>query len=215
MVPNTGRSHRIARAVTFMAVGALCSTGHAATEPASITDFDSNPGPVVFAAKATSWRDPAFGNLGWTHSSQWGAVHAKKGQMVTIEITSQEAGLHPGCSVWRRDVLDTAPDSYMVDHFYPQQDGMYKIGATSEVTGESLGNIIMPKVAYGYDQDGNSATVRKLNGITDGVPGKLVLKFKAPERALYQFVVGGFNPDEGVATAVKHNMEVSVTVGRP
>ncbi|CAK0761764.1 Cu_bind_CorA domain-containing protein [Gammaproteobacteria bacterium] len=201
--------------LALMASGLLSATGYAATMPESITSFNDNAGPSIFSVKSKSWRDPAFGNLGWTHHSQWGSIKASKGQIITIRIVSQVNGIHPGCSVWRRGTLDTAPNRYVQDHFYPQRDGVYKIGATDESTGAELGNIIMPIVVYGYDLDGNTKSIPALNALHDGVPGKLVLKFKAPATALYQFVVGGFNPDTGVDNTVKHNVEVKVMVTGP
>jgi len=201
--------------LVLFAAGLLSTANYAATKPTTITDFTKATAPAVFSVKSTSWRDPAFGNLGWTHSSQWGSINARKGKTVTITITSQVAGLHPGITVWRRDaLLDTAPDEYFIDHFYPQRDGVYKIGATDEDSGADLGNIIMPIVAYGYDQDGNTKKVTNLRPIKDGVPGKLIVKFKAPETAVYQFVIGGFNPDTGVDSTVKHNVEVSVAISK-
>jgi len=215
MTANSGNYKYWANFLSLVAACLLSTTGYAATKPDSITNFNRGANPSIFSIKSTSWRDPAFGNLGWTHSSQWGAINAKKGKIITITIESQVAGLHPGCSVWVRDALDTAPNEYVQDHFYPQRDGVYKIGATDESTGAELGNIIMPIVAYGYDQDSNTKKIINLNGIRDGIPGKLVLRFKAPETSLYQFVVGGFNPDAGVNSTVKHNVEVNVTVTGP
>lgn len=202
----------------FVVASSLLSTGgYAATQPTSITEFSgANPGPAVFSVSPRGWRDPAFGNMGWTHSSQWGQFNAKKGQIVTISITSQAAGLHPGCTVWRRDRLNTADVSYVPDHFYSQSDGMHKWGATDEATGENLGAIIMPIVAWGYDKDDNINTFSRKHRITDGTPGTLGLTFTAPARALYQFVVAGFNPDSGIDPAVKKfNMEVTVTITNP
>ena len=187
-------------------------SAQAATRPSSIILFDSTNTEATFSAKVSSWRDPAFGDMGWTHSSAWGTVHAKRNQTVTIKVVSADAGLHPGVTVWLRGKDDTAPNKYVVDHFYPQNANFTEFGASDETTGKSIGNIIMRHIAHGYDADENSANVSEMNPITDGVAGQLELSFKATASRYYQFVVGGFNPSEGVDASVKHDFNVTVTV---
>ncbi|PPD47021.1 MAG: hypothetical protein CTY16_08150 [Methylobacter sp.] len=183
----------------------------AATQPSQITNFTAKRTTDVFTVKSKAWSDPAFGDMGWTHSSDWGSFVARRGETISIKLVSETIGVHPAITVWYRGADDTAPDSYVVDHFYPQYANFTKFGATDETTGASLGNIIMRIAAFGYDQDGNSRRVRRFNGVKDDVPGQLVLTFKAPFRGNYQFVVGGFNPDLGVDTTIKHNINASIT----
>lgn len=202
--------------ISLLAAGLLvAATSHAATQPSSIAKFTPTATDQVLKVKSSSWRDPAFGDMGWTHSSDWGTVWATKGQTITIKAVSVDAGLHPGITVWFRGKEDTAPNTYVVDHFYPQNANFAKFGVTDEGTGAALGNIIMRVVAYGYDQDGNSKKPRMLNGITDNVPGQLELSFKAARTGVHQFVIGGYNPDAGVDTSVKHDINVSVIVTGP
>ncbi len=197
-------------AASLMAV----SASYAATIPGSITAFDSVTTDDVLVVKSKGWRDPAFGNMGWTHSSDWGTFTAKKGQRVTIKMVAADAGIHPGSTVWYRGEDDTAADEYVVDHFYPQNANFAKFGATNETDGTSLGNIVMTHVLHGYDQDGNSAKVKSMNGKLDQVPGQLTLNFKAPYTGTYMFVVGGFNPDANIDTTLKlpYNVDVNVSV---
>jgi hypothetical protein len=191
------------------------SASFAATQPSEVTKFNSKNTTDVFTVKTKGWSDPAFGGMGWTHSSDWGSVVAKKGENVTIKVVSQAAGIHPGVTVWYRGIEDTAPDSYVVDHFYSQYENFIKIGATDETTGEKLGNIVMRIVARGYDLDGNTKNILRFKGVKDEVPGQFELTFKAPKGGAYMFVVGGFNPDEGVDNTPKYNVDVTVTKTAP
>jgi len=201
-----------ARFITLVAAGLLAtSASQAATIPSSIFEFTSAVTDDVFSVKSKGWRDPAFGDMGWTHSSDWGTVVAKKGQTVTIKMVAADAGIHPGVTVWYRGEDDTAPDNYVVDHFYPQNANFTKFGATDDTTGAAVGNIIMRHIAHGYDLDGNTKKVRVMNPIKDDVPGQLELSFKATRKGTYMFVVGGFNPDEGIDTSLKYNVNVTVT----
>ncbi|MDD5227668.1 MAG: copper(I)-binding protein CorA [Methylococcales bacterium] len=200
-------------ATSLMAV----SMSHAATIPEGIAAFSKVVTSDVFTVKAKGWSDPAFGDMGWTHSSDWGTFTAEKGQTVTIVMTAADKGIHPGSTVWYRGDNDTAPDNYVVDHFYPQNANFAKFGATDEGDGTKLGNIIMKYVTHGYDLDKNTVTDAALKGKKDNVAGKLTLTFKAPYAGTYMFVVGGFNPDANItddAEALKalHNVNVKVTV---
>ena len=211
------KTQQIVRFMTLVASGLLmASASHAATQPASIFTFTQDAADDVFTTKSTSWRDPAFGDMGWTHSSDWGAVEAQKGQIVTIKMDATATpGLHPGITVWYRGADDTAADTYVVDHFYPQNANQYKKGVTDETTGEALGDIVMRHVTHGYDADGNTETVRRMRPVSDGVSGLLEVSFRAKKTGHYLFVVGGFNPDAGVDASVKHNVNINVTVADP
>jgi hypothetical protein len=136
--------------------------------------------------------------MGWTHFSKWGKFEAKKGQHITIKAVSANPDLHPGITVWSRSAEDTAPDNYVTDHFYVQNAPQYVLGAKDESTGAELGDIIMRVADYGYDLD-NNVRIRGLDGVKDGVPGQLILNFRARKTATYVFVVGGVNPEPGAA----------------
>lgn len=209
-------SKYIARFIYLIAAALLtASASQAATIPASITKFTSLITSDVFSVKSKGWRDPAFGDMGWTHSSGWGAFGALKGQTVTIKLVAADAGLHPGMTVWFRGKDDTARDKYVVDHFYPQNANFTEFGATDETSGADLGNIVMRHVIHGYDADSNTLKITGMNPKYDNVPGQLKLSFKAPYSGRYMFVVGGFNPDAGVDSASSHNINVTAKVLRP
>ncbi len=202
--------------MALAAVGVMTvSTAQAATTPSKITAFDNVLTSDVFSVTATGWSDPAFGDMGWTHKSGWGSFTAKKGQNVTVTLVATDKGIHPGTTIWYRGANDTAPDSYVVDHFYPQNANFAKMKAVTEDTGEALGNIIMKYVAHGYDLDKNTVNDALLKGKKDTVAGKFTVTFKAPYDGAYMFVVGGFNPDANItgdATAIKANHDVNVKV---
>lgn len=207
-------SQYIARFISLVAAGLLvASATQAATIPASITKFTAKVTDDVFSIKSKSWRDPAFGDMGWTHSSDWGTIYVKKGQKVTINAIAADVGIHPGVTVWYRGKDDTALDNYVVDHFYPQNANFTKFGATDETSGATLGNIIMRHIAHGYDVDDNAEKVKSMNPIKDDVPGQLKLIFKAPATGRYLFVVGGFNPDAAIDTSLKYNVDVTAVTG--
>jgi hypothetical protein len=208
-------SKAVSRFLCVMAASLMTvSASYASTVPASIVAFDSTVTDDVFVVKARGWRDPAFGDMGWTHSSDWGTFKATKGQTVTITMKATDVGIHPGSTVWYRGANDTAPDNYVVDHFYPQNANFAKFGAVDEDTGAKIGNIIMKHVAHAYDQDGNTNKIEagKMGSIRDGVKGQLILSFEAPYTGDYQFVVGGFNPNKGVDETLKYNVNVNVTI---
>lgn len=202
--------------MSVMAVSLIAvSTGYAATIPGSITAFDAVTKKDTFIVKSKSWSDPAFGDMGWTHSSDWGTFTATQGQKVTITMVADPinaVGIHPASTVWFRGDNDTAPDNYVVDHFYPQNANFAKFSATDESTNTALGNIIMTHVLHGYDLDGNSVVNKKLKGKKDKVAGKLVFNFVAPYTGTYIFVVGGVNPDATVDTTLKYTIDVSVNL---
>lgn len=212
---KTNSAHK-ARLILLLAAGlSVASVGHAATIPGSIFEFTGTATDDVFSVKSKGWSDPAFGDMGWTHSSDWGTIQAKKGQMVTIHAVAADAGIHPGATVWYRGKDDTAADNYVVDHFYPQNANFAKFGATDETNGAALGNIVMRYVTHGYDVDGNSAKLKRMKPVKDDVPGQLELSFKAPYAGTYIFVVGGFNPDANIDTTLKYNIDVTATATAP
>ena len=203
--------------VSMIATGLFtAASSQAATQPSAINAFTAEVTEAVLSVKSKGWHDAAFGDMGWTHSSGWGSFSAYKGDTVRIKVTSTQAGLHPGITVWYRGIDDTAPDSYVVDHFYPQNANFVKIGVTDETSGEKLGNIVMRHIVHAYDGD-NTVKVGRMKPIKDGVAGEVNVSFKAPKNHLgqYMFVVGGINPDEGVDTSLKYDMNVSVTVTKP
>ncbi len=203
----------IGRLVSIITASLLVfSTSHAATIPANITTFNNVVTDATFVVKSKGWSDPAFGDMGWTHSSDWGAFYAKQNQNVTIKLVAADKGIHPGSTVWFRGANDTAPDNYVVDHFYPQNANFAKFGATDESTGAALGNIIMTYVTHGYDQDSNTVKKAYLNPKIDKVAGQLTLNFKAPYTGNYMFVVGGFNPDANIDTTLQYHIDTKVTV---
>lgn len=217
-------------AASFTAISANAATSIATTE------FNAVMTSAVFSVTAKGWSDPAFGDAGWTHSSQWATVTAKKGQTVTITSVADNLNVHPAVSVWYRGALDTAPDNYVVDHFYPQNTNIFKSKAVDEsvtvLPGEkavSIGNIVMKYVAHGFDLDKNTVTnesgaidsesIAFLKGKRDGVAGKFALSFKAAYDGNYMFAVGGYNPNKNYVAAtgadgkaLKESIKVSVSV---
>lgn len=207
------RFTKIAVVALLSAAGLLVvPASFAATQPGSITKFTAKRTHDTFTVKSKGWRDPAFGDMGWTHFSDWGKLALKAGQTATIKLVSESVGIHPGVTVWLRGRDDTAPDTFVVDHFYPQNANFVKFGAVDEGSGLDIGNIVMRNVAYGYDQDNNAEVISGLNGITDDVPGQLELTFTAKKNGAYMFVVGGVSPDGGVDSKPIYNIDVTVTV---
>jgi hypothetical protein len=201
----------IAHFITLMTAGLLASSASfAATVPSSLFEFTPAATTDVFAVKVKGWRDPAFGDMGWTHSSDWGTVSALQGQTINIKLIAQDLGLHPGITVWYRGTDDTAPDNYVVDHFYPQNANFTKFGATDDA-GVALGSIVMRHVIHNYDADGIKK-IPNMGAKLDAVSGQLTLKFKAAQAGTYIFVVGGITPDATLSTSAKYNVDVSVNV---
>jgi hypothetical protein len=190
------------------------SVAHAVTAPMFIGDFNTTRSQPL-TTKSTSWRDSAFGDMGWTHNSGWGKFWAKAGQVVTIKAVSSNPNVHPGISVWYRGADDTAPDNYVADHFYPQNANQYVKGAKDETTQAVLGDIAMKIVEFGFDKDLNKLSFLG-KGITDTVSGQLVLKFTAKTTGNYMFVVGGFSlPHASVDPALKYTVQTTVTRTTP
>ena len=195
-----------------MTVSLVSSVATAATSPASITAFTGSVSTKTLQVRPKSWRDPAFGNMGWTHHSAWGSFKAGASKMVTIKVASTVPGLYPAVTVWHRGADDTAPNKYVVDHFYPQNANTYQKGAKDEATAAQLGDISMQVVAYGYDQDGHTARPANLNGKVDRKPGEITLTFRTPKSGDYMFVIGGFNPAKTVNATIKHPVTTTVNI---
>jgi len=210
--------------IALVVAGLLASSAsQAAVTPngtGPVNEFDSSNTDATFNVRVKSWRDPAFGDMGWTHHSQWGIVKdVKQNQVVTIKAVTDVAGFHPGMTVWYRGELDTASDNYVIDHFYVQNAQQYKLGATDETTGVDVGNIVMNFIAHGYDRDIDPLVgslpkaMPRMNGRVDNIPGQLTLKFRALKPGNYMFVVGGVNPDSAIATSTaRHPVAVNVKV---
>ncbi|SJM90463.1 copper(I)-binding protein CorA [Crenothrix polyspora] len=194
------------------------SASQATTQASTVFHFDMKKNTDNFEVRASGWSDPKFGDLGWVHSSDWGTFNAVKGQVVTITMTSSETGFHPGSTVYFRGADDTADNSYIPDVALTQTATMAKWGASNDDTGEPLGDIVMKYITHGYDGDGAVADVagdlitNTFKKINDGVPGKLVIKFKAPFTGLYEFVSGGYKPAPTINKAIKHIVKVKVIV---
>lgn len=193
------------------------SASHATTQASTVFHFDMKNKTDMFSTRASGWSDPKFGDLGWVHSSDWGTFNAKKGQKVTITMVSDEVGFHPGSTVYFRGAPDTADDSYIPDVALTQTATMAKWGASNDDTGEPLGDIVMQYITHGYDGDKIGATsgsfiTNTFKKINDGVSGKLVLKFTAPETGLYEFVTGGYKPAPTINKKIAHMVKVTVDV---
>ncbi|MEY4767525.1 MAG: hypothetical protein RL637_164 [Pseudomonadota bacterium] len=209
-------NHYIRNFLILLGLASL-SVSYAATFPEDIAVLDAVNNTTTFTVTKSGWSDPEFGNAGWTHNSGWGSFYAKQGQMVSLIIQAKEDGIHPGASLWFRGDKDTAPNKYVVDHFYTQNGDIIKFGATDESTGQPIGNIVMEHIRHGYDLDNNTVDktnpiVRKLNGKLDKIPGRLVLNIKMPYTGDYMFVVGGFNPNIGIQSDKLYSIEVKLKI---
>ena len=183
----------------------------AATQPAHIASFTADQPTQTLSTRHKGWRDPAFGDMGWTHFSDWGTFQARKGHPVTITAVSSNPDIHPGITVWYRGANDTAPDTYVVDHFYAQSAPQFKLGATDESTGAVIGNIVMSLSTFGYDLDGQSKALRNLRGKRDGVPGQLVIKWVPQNTGTFMFVLGAVNPGPGASdSTIRYDIETTV-----
>lgn len=188
------------------------SASQATSAPSTPFYFDQNATTDNFNVRAKGWSDPAFGDLGWVHSSDWGFVTAKAGQIVTITMKSDEVGMHPAATVYYRGAKDTAEDKYVPDVALTQNASMAKWGAVDDATGAALGDIVMQYITHGYDADHNTSTTTVFKGKKDGVSGRLVLKFKAPYNGVYMFVGGGYNPAPTIDASAAHILSVTVGV---
>ena len=193
------------------------SAAHATTSPSKIIAFTQTDGTTVnvkntMSTRAKGWSDPAFGDLGWVHSSAWGTYTATAGQVVTMTFVSNEIGMHPASTIYYRGDKDTAADNYIPDVALTQNATMAKWGASDDATGAPLGDIVMQYVTHAYDADNNTSRSTVFKGKKDKKSGKLVISFKAPYTGNYMFVVSGYNPAPTVDTSVAHPVDVTVDV---
>ena len=163
-----------------------------------------------------------MGYLGWTHHSNWGFVKLQKGKPVTIEVKTDVPGFHPAVSVWFRVGKTTTNKSvqYMSDHMYSQFKDIYEADAKDTDTSGNvtkLGKFQMNFVANGFDRDGMDDVLpvhfdqSMLNRLQDGAAGKVSLTFIPKDTGIYQFAVGGINPDAGVDMAKFHEVTTTIT----
>ena len=158
-----------------------------------------------------SFYNPAMGYKGWVHQSGWGYMKLKKGLPVTITAaTLFVPGFHPAIAVWRN--AGTAPINYIRSGAAMPYDQWGDVVETKGLTEKDVkvkGTIIMYFITNGVDRDGweepaDYATASKfdqslINRILDGTEGKVSVKFTPPADGTYKFVVGGMNPDPGLA----------------
>lgn len=207
-----------------LALAAVCllpvSLVNAATSiETNLTQFSSSSPTATLSAKAESWYNPTMGYAGWTHHSTWGYMKLKKGKPVTITVTGV-TGFHPALTVWfRPKKTGFASVNYVDDHFYNQYQDI--INPNAQLTDDpakpvKLGKIKLKYVANAFDRDGMADPLSadfdqsQLNRTLDGVSGKVSLTFTPDATGIYQFVVGGINPDVGLDTELRHDVEVSV-----
>lgn len=187
--------------------------------------------PVVTAVQASSWYNPGFGNAGWTHFSKWGRIKLQAGKTYSITVESTNPAMHPGVTVWHRATGKRyANPDYFTGHSYMQYESFDAKNQIFEETGQNLGAIKMELAGNGYDADGMTGvpcatagcwwpTNPSFNSLSDSVAGKVVMTFRARRTGLYQFVVGGINPNDKATTtgALNNNgtyVPVTVTVSR-
>jgi hypothetical protein len=202
-------------AITLAMTGLFgMSVAHAVTAPMFIGDFNATPSQPL-QARMTSWNDPLFGEMGWTHHSGWGTFQATAGDVVTIKAVASTGRFKPGITVWYRGADDTAPDNYVPDHFYVQNANMYVKGAKDETTQAVLGDISMKVVAFGFDKDWNPRIFLG-SGKKDSVGGQLTLNVPIKKTGTYMFVVGGFSPAHAsLDPALKYPVQTTVTITPP
>lgn len=241
-----GYHNTLKQGALLLAAAAALSvfSAQAATSIASKnTEFTPGNATQTLQAKAESWYNPTMGHTGWAHHSSWGWMKLKKGKTVTLTLETGVSGFHPALTVWyRHRKRGSAPIDQVNDHFYSQFDDIYDPNAINEDDKNQsvrVGSIQMEFVANAFDRDGmdginvGGAMIEmlpvqfdqsKINRVVDGAAGKVSLTFTPQYNGVYQFVVGGINPDESLRTALladgvtkaidaKHN--VKVTVGFP
>jgi hypothetical protein len=208
--------------ICALALSSAALSVHAATSiESSIVEFTSANATQTMTAKAQSWYNPTMGYTGWTHHSAWGYMKLKKGKPVTITATGV-AGFHPGITVWSRPQKSGLVSvKYVDDHFYNQFKDI--IASNVQLTDDpanpvKLGKLRMEFVANAFDRDGMADPLpaeydqSMLNRSLDGIPGTVSLSFTPKVGGVYQFVVGGINPDEGLSTTDRHDVEVTVSI---
>lgn len=187
------------------------------------TEFTKDNAAQTLQAKAQSWYNPTMGFTGWTHHSTWGYMKLKKGKPVTVSVQTDVAGFHPALTVWYRpQKRGLASVSQINSHSYNQFNDIYEANAVNtddQANPVKIGSIRMDFLANAFDRDGMGDNLAEefdqsmLNRALDGTPGQVSLTFTPEFNGVYQFVVGGINPDVGLSTTAFH--EVNVTVGFP
>jgi hypothetical protein len=210
-------------ALVLSAAGSLSAFSvHAATSiESNNVEFTAENPTQTLTAKAESWYNPTMGYTGWTHHSSWGYIKLKKGKPVTITAVGV-AGFHPALTVWSRpQKAGMVSVNYVDDHFYNQFKDI--IASNVQLTDDpanpvKLGKLKMEFVANAFDRDGMADPLpaqfdqSMLNRTLDGIPGTVSLSFTPKVSGVYQFVVGGINPDEGLSTTDRHDVEVTVGI---
>ena len=180
--------------------------------------FNKTSTTATMSVKADSWYNLGMGYLGWTHHSNWGFVKLQRGKPVTITVTTSVPGFHPAVSIWFRPGKTKINSSiqYMNEHMYSQFKDIYEVKAIDADKGTVLGKFQMNFVANAFDRDGMGETLpasydqSMLNRIQDGTVGKVSLTFMPEESGIYQFVVGGINPDSGVDKTKLYDVKATV-----
>ncbi|MEY2699369.1 MAG: Copper-repressible polypeptide [Pseudomonadota bacterium] len=205
------------------AVAAAMLLSGNATAATTIDSVSSNftlgkPVTHPLGVQPSSWYNSAFGDMGWTHFSKWGKVTLQAGRTYQITLVSGDKKMHPGVSVWYRYTgAAYAPVNYVTNHSYLQFGSLEAKNQIDETTQKNVKTIKLEAVINGFDKDRDPATtdaadanpkknvafpsMASFNGVSDGVPGTLVMKFKAMKTGTYQFVYGATSPDDNAATA--------------
>ena len=185
------------------------------------TEFTNKTASQTMTAKAQSWYNPTMGYTGWTHHSSWGYMKLTKGKPVTISLETSVAGFHPALTLWYRPQRSGfVPVNFMDSHSYNQFRDIY--ASNVQLTDDPanpvrLGKLQMEFVANAFDRDGMPTSLpaefdqSMLNRALDGTPGKVSLAFTPKVSGVYQFVVGGINPDQGVSITDRHDVAVTVS----
>lgn len=203
-------------AAALAGVLGMAGSANAATSIAGkTTNVVSGETYSFTSVDSQAWYNVNFGNNGWTHFGRWGNFTARRGQLVTVTVQMPTSGQHPGVSVWWRNTGPlTLPIGYYQGHSYNQYDDIKTGMLSDDNTGAELGYLEMIKAANGYDDDGvipancpgtgGNHINRALNPINDGVPGLVVLTFRAPRNGQYQLAAGGTCPGIDPATGKQY-----------
>ncbi|MGD7035651.1 copper(I)-binding protein CorA [Methylotuvimicrobium buryatense] len=209
------------KALTFAAaaMGALVSLPSNAatviTPDVHLFEFTPDNSSRTLNVRADAWYNLTMGYLGWTHHANWGTMSLRRGQPVTITVDASDIdGFHPGITVWFRQQGRAFAGPYIVDaHSYSQSQDVINLNAVVDddpVNPRNSGRsqrIHMEFIANAFDRDGMGDVLPEafdqsaINKVLDGEPGKVSLTFTPPRNGLYQFVVGGINPDEDIDTS--------------
>lgn len=225
------------KALTFAmaTMGALTSLPSNAattiTPDVNLFEFTPTNHSRILNVRADAWYNLTMGYLGWTHHANWGIMRLKRNQPVTITVDASDIqGFHPGVTVWFRQRGRAFAEPHIVDaHFFSQSQDIINPNAVVDddpVNPRNNGRsqrIHMQFITNAFDRDGMGDVLPEtfdqsaINKVLDGEPGKVSLTFTPPRNGLYQFVVGGINPDEDIDTskAVSQRYPVSVEVSFP